>query len=429
MFRKNFYLTLIFTFVFFATSAIAQDAAITGKVMMKGDSATTPLGGVTVVCYLLTDFTVGGETKCGSVKSGDDGTFSITGLTVKTKYVLAAYGPGIGPRVTLPVEANDKEKQITATPGDGNTLTKLEVWQAFAFSDGGGGATGDQKAAQKLYETELAKKSAKNEEVKANNEKLEVLLKEGNAAYESKDYDTAIVKYAEGYKLAPDFLGSAPVFLNNRAAALKNRAVINYNAAAKSKDAAALASAKVAAGKDLAETLKVVGMSYKLLKNAPASERGKQQTHKTNIFNAVDYGRDAIRIMVQIDLVDMDQVVAAKEVTAGYLKVQKDKVKSGQAQAALAGFIMASGDYEAAAAEFRKALDFSDSDPDVLAGLGLALYTVAYESNNKAQQQESLNYMDRYLKVAPKNHRMRNGIVGAVDDLTKNHKLKPKKLK
>ena len=40
-------------------------------------------------------------------------------------------------------------------------------------------------------------------------------LEEGNQAFNSKNYDIAIVKFEEGYKASPDFVGSAPVLLNN----------------------------------------------------------------------------------------------------------------------------------------------------------------------------------------------------------------------
>jgi len=239
----------------------------------------------------------------------------------------------------------------------------------------------------------------------------------------------AIAKYDEGIGLAPEFLGSAPVFYNNRAAALKNRAVDKFNTAIKTKDPATIAKGKTDAGKDLVGVLDSAYKSYMILTKAKPTDISDKANYKKNMYNATDYARDATRIMVQIQLIDAEKVDEVKTLIGGYLEIESDKVKKGKAQSALASYLMGSGEYDTAATEFKKALKYSSKDPDVLAGLGLSLYTAGEVNENKAQKQEGLNYMAYFLKIAPKNHRMRSGIVGAVDELTKNQKFKPQKIK
>ena len=420
----------MFLFVVGAEAAFSQGASIKGTVMLKKSVGLSPVAGANVNCYNVTNFTQLTKSGCSSTKTDEKGEFVISGLDAEAKFILSVSGEGIGPRITLEVKPGGKKEEITVDEGDGGTLTKAEVWQAFADSERpSGGSSDDQKQAKAQYDKWLAEQESRNEKIKENNAKASQLLEEGNIAYADRNYDLAIAKYEEGYSLNPEFVGSAPVFLNNKAAALKNRAVDNFNAAIKTKDDAKINKARVKVGKDLSDAIDAAGKAHNLLDKTSPSDISDQANHKKNKFNATDYVRDAARIMVQTDLVDAEKVGVIKNLLAEYVKMQSDKVKKGKAYSTLASYIMGAGDYGAAAVEFKKALQYLNKDPDVLAGLGLSLYTASYETNNKSQQQESLNYMDFYLKTAPKNHRMRTGIVGAVDDLTKNHNLKPRKLK
>ncbi len=434
MFNKKYFVGLLFVSVFVLSGlvAFAQTNSISGKVQLKADGgARTPAVGVQIDCYDLTIFTQeGSKATCDSTKTNESGEFTVTGLSPEGKYILAASADGIGPRITLPEKAGKTDEIITVIKGNGEVLTKNEVWQAYAFSkNSAGGFSSDQKAAQAQYEKRLAELSASNDKIKASNTKIKEFLDAGNKAYAAENYDLAITKYDEGINLAPDFIGSAPVFYNNKAAALKNRAVKRFNSAIGTKDAATIKQGKVDAKKDLVGVIDAAYKSYVILDKAKPTEVSDKANHKKNIFNAVDYARDATRIMVQIDLVDEERAGNVKTLLSKYMELQSDKVKKGKAQSSIGSYLMKSGDYTSAVVEFKKALEYSKRDPDVLAGLGLSLYTASFDTDSKTQRQEGLNYMSAFLKVAPKNHRMRSGILGAVDDLIKNQKLKPQKIK
>ena len=156
MFYKNrigYVLALLGVLAVAATSAIAQANSLTGIVKLKKDGATNPIAGITVGCFNLTDFTAGTSSSCTPAKTDASGTFSLTGLTDGAKYILSIGGEGIGPRITVPVKAGDKVQDIVVEPGDGRVLSKLEVWQGFAF----GGSSADQKKAREMYEAATAK--------------------------------------------------------------------------------------------------------------------------------------------------------------------------------------------------------------------------------------------------------------------------------
>ncbi len=429
MFCRNRFVslaTIVGLFAFFSISAFAQGTSITGSVVIKKDS-TTPLSGATVTCYNLSDFTESTEKPCPSVKSDGEGKFELTGLTEGGAYILAVSGEAIGPRITLPVKAGEKDQVITVIEGDGKSLTKVEVWNAFAYSEGSGGATTDQKLAQATYEKKLAAATANNEKIIEKTKRIQVALEAGNNAFNSGNYDLAVVKYDEGIQADPDFVGSAPVLYNNKGTAIKKRAVDNYNTEVRSSDEAVKSNSKEKATKELARALDAFSKSFEILKKSGGTEVDKEN-HKKNILNALDGARDVVRIMAQLEVADPALVESAKTMTYGFLEAESDKTKKAAAQMNFGKYLMYAGDYDNAASELKKALQYSSSDPEVLANLGLSLYTAGAINESKAQKQESLNYFDMFLKVAPKDHKLRGDIEAMVADLTTNEKLKAQKI-
>ncbi|MEZ5347091.1 MAG: carboxypeptidase-like regulatory domain-containing protein [Pyrinomonadaceae bacterium] len=429
MFRINRFVSLMMIIgilAFGSIVAFAQATSIDGVVQVKKDS-TTPLEGVTVTCYNLKDFTESANLPCASATSDAEGKFSLTGLTAESSYVLTVSGPAIGARVTLPIKPGEKA-EITVEPGDGKALSKVEVWNAFAYSPGSGGPTKEQKLAQAEYEKIVADVESKNAKIIEKTKIIQAALDAGNAAYNSGNMELAIAKYEEGIQADPEFIGSVPVLLNNKATAMKRRAVDNYNSDVRSSDNAVKSAAKDKATKDLSTALGDFDKSYVMLKNAPAAAVSEKENHKKNILNALDGGRDVIRIMAQLEVADPSKVEQAKNLTNGILEIETDKAKKGAAELNFGRYLMYAGDYEGAAAELKKALAFTSNDPDILAYLGLSLYTAGAINESRAQKQESLNYFDVFLKAAPKDHKLRTDIDAMVADLTTTEKLKPQKL-
>ncbi len=426
MFRKNHFLHILFLIALSAgsTAIFGQGATIGGKVQKQNaDETTVPVANARVDCYRV-DIKQG----CRSVETNDKGEFIILGIPYSAQVVIAVSGSGIGPRISQAIKPGTTNVVITVIEGDSSVLTEEEVREVAAATQGSTGElTAEQKKAQAEYEKKLAETIEKNKKIEEKTAIIRAALTAGNNAFNSGNYDLAIAKYEEGISADPEFIGSAPVLLNNKGVALKKRAVTYYNAAIKStpgKGDEIRQNALV----DLTAALSSFDKALTILTKANAAEIVNQVDHKKNIFNALDGGRDVISISAQIQVADPEMVGPSKTITTGYIEAESDKAKKGQAQTNLAKFLMFAYDYEGAAAEFKKALEYSPQDPDILANLGLSLFTAAAISNNKAQKQESLNYLDVYLKVAPKDHSMRDGVAETVKDLTTVDKLKPQKL-
>ncbi|NNE98537.1 MAG: hypothetical protein HKN25_05900 [Pyrinomonadaceae bacterium] len=394
MFRKNFFVTLLLT-ALFAVGGISVfgQATTEGTVFKKNaEGADVPVEGVKVDCYR-----VDVNQTCRSTTTDSKGRFTFIGLPVAAKVFLAVSGTGFAPQV-VPVVKLGQSVVVSLEDGDGSVPTEDEVRQAArAYATNKGELTEAQKKEIEELEKKRAEIAAKNEKAQRNNEQWQTFLKEGNDAFNAGDMDTAIEKFNAGYEVDKTFVGAAPVFLNNKATALRQRAVSVYNAAAKSKDRAQIDKAREAAAKDFGDALEAANESYRLSTNAKPTEITNQANHKKNIKNSEDSIKDVLRIMGQINLN-----------LATYIGTEEDATR--------------------AVAAYKDTLKIIPNNPDVLSGLGLALFQSSAFKGIPAEKQESLNYLDHFMKIAPKDHKMRTAAADLIAYLTKEEKLKPQKI-
>lgn len=395
MFRKIYFVPVLFI-ALFALSAIPIFAqATTGGIVTKknADGSTAPMEGATVECYRV-DIKQG----CRSTKTDSKGSFVFVGIPFGAKVVLAVSGTGIAPQV-IPVQKLDETKlSITVVDGDGSVPDEDLVREtARAYASNQGELTDAQKAEIAELEKKRAEIEAKNAKATSNNEQWQVLLKEGNDAFNKGDMDTAIEKFNAGYEVDKAFVGAAPVFLNNKATALRQRAVSAYNAAAKTKDREAIDKARESAANDFGNALHAANESYRLSKNAKPTEISNQENHKNNIKNSEESIKDILQIMGQINL-NLATYIGTEEEATRAVTIYKDTLK------------------------------VIPNNPDVLSGLGLALFQSSAFKGTPAEKQQSLNYLDYYMKTAPQDHKMRTAVADMVTYLTGEEKLKPQKI-
>lgn len=409
-----------------ATAAVfGQSAPVSGRVeIKKADGTVVPAEKVKVDCY-RSDAQLG----CRSSETNSRGEFTFLGIPFNGSVVLAVSGPGIAPVVYPGIKAGRDDIVITVSEGDGSVLDEAEVRrQAELFAaNPTGELTEEQKKAQEEYERQVKEVEEKNAKARERNSEWDRLLKEGLDAFNAGNYDVAVVKFQEGVDVDPTFVGAAPAFMNNKGAALKKRAVDTYNAGVKSGNAQQLSEAKTKAGKDLADALETYFKSYEMLKSADAASIQDPAKHKINVTAAADGGRDSVRLMVLTGLVDYEKVDPAKTLMKAYMETEADKIKKADAHGNLGGYLAASGDLEGAVSEYREGFALDPTNADVVGMLGNMLFALADVNADDSLKQESLNFMDKFLKDAPKNHRLRAEIEGYVEQL-KGEGLKPQKI-
>jgi len=429
MFRKN-YLTLLVTVALFAAGGIgvfAQTAPVLGRVVMKkADGTTTPVADAVIDVYR-----VDVKGKLPSGKTNGKGEFSFAGFPLAGQYLLAVSAPGATADILPGVRAGNEKIVITLVAGDGKRLTEDEARGALntapAPTQGGKvELTAEQKKQKEEYDKQVAEITAKNSRTQQNDTLIRKVLEEGNKAYDSKNYDVAIAKYDEGINAEPDYAGSAPVLLNNKAAALLVRSRLSYNQSVKG-DAAAKTAAMASVKKDLEDAVKASDRSLTILKSATAPDATVQKSYDANKFQALASRKEAYWLMAKTGAdraKGKETLVAFEE----YLMVETDAKKKSDSQLALGDALRENGDAENAIVAYRKALEMSPENPDVLAGLGLSLFNSGVVSENTATKQEGLNYMQKFAETAPETHPLKASVKDAVDYLKTQDKLTPQKV-
>jgi hypothetical protein len=76
---------------------------------------------------------------------------------------------------------------------------------------------------------------------------------------------------------------------------------------------------------------------------------------------------------------------------------------------------------------YKKVLEIASNNVDALGGAGLSLLDVSASSNNRALMQEGLNYLKRFIDIAPATHPLKKDIEAAIDLMQREVKIKPKK--
>lgn len=421
----------IFAVGIFTASAIAQTAPIAGIVELKtAENKVVPVEGAVIEVY-RTDTKSGGP----SDRTDKKGNFSFAGVLVAGTYVLSISAPGAQPSYypnVRPGQASDNIK-ILLEPGDGRKLTADEVRQLVAASSGGGTITGgkmseEDKKKQAEYEAEVKKVNDKNDRIKAETAIIQASLKDGNAAYEAKNWDLAVSKYDEGINANPNYAGSAPVLLNNKGAALRQRAINHYNDNVRNTDATAKIAAFNKVKADLGTAAESHFKAIEVMKNAPAGDitDPNQKTRETT--TALRGAAESFRLMARTEQVDDTKLEIAKSLIPDYIAQETDAAQKDQAKLILADLYRVAGDADNAIAEYRKALEASPENLDVLAGLGLSLVNAGYINNNKEQLQEGANFLQKFASAAPATHKYKDDAVGLIESLKTEQKITPQKV-
>jgi tetratricopeptide (TPR) repeat protein len=431
MFRKNFFRAIVLASLFItgSTFAAAQTAGVSGKVeLRKADGTKVPLAGATVEVF-RTDI----KASLFSAKTNKKGEFAFAGLPYNGTFVFSVSAPGAAPGYLPNVKAGMDKIGVVLNEGDGKRFTEDEVRQALA--NGGGTTTTDvpaeptedEKKAKAEYEKQVAQVTAKNEDTKAKNAAIAQNLKEGNEAYNAKNYDLAIAKYDAGIAADPEFAGSAPVLINNKSAALRLRAIGRYNEAVKLTDATAKREAMEKVRADFTEAAKGYNHSWSILQKAQPGDVSDPNALAAAKTNTLTGAKDLYRIVVQTEQLDPAMVDIATTLLTQYINTETDAAKKAEGRLALADTYRVAADSDKAIAAYKEILATSPDNIDALAGAGLSLVNLGYMNNDKAAMQEGANYLQKFASAAPDTHKYKADALALIDSLKKEQNVTPQK--
>ncbi|MGI8787906.1 MAG: tetratricopeptide repeat protein [Pyrinomonadaceae bacterium] len=426
MLRKNYHIFFLAIALFLASgvAAFAQTAPVRGKVeLKKADGTTVPIADAVIDVYRMDVVN-----KPPGTKTNKKGEFSFAGLQLGATYMFAISAPNARPQVFPNIKAGNEAISITLSEGDGKRLTEDEARQQLSAVVPAGQTTeltAEQKKAQEEFQKKNEEITTKNKKIENNNTIVNNSLTEGGKAFNARNYDLAIAKYDEGINADPDFEGTAPVLLNNKSAALINRAIDKYNAAIRG-DPAGKSAALELVKKDLEDAVSASNKSLQILKGATATDANVQKAYTTQKNLAYQNLLDGYTKMFAMG-VDTTKGKEALTILDEYSTSETDAAKKARFQLALADGLRIGADSENAIVAYRKALETSPDNPDVLAGLGLSLFNSGVISDNKEQKQEGLNFMQRFADIAPETHPLKASVKDAVEYLKTQDKLTPQK--
>jgi len=419
-----------------SSTALAQTAPVSGRVeLQKADGTKVPVQGAVIDVYRID---VKGTFPSG--KTDKKGNFSFAGMQLGAKYVFGISAPGAKPGYFPNVKAGDQNLLITLQEGDGSRWTEDQIREATGGAGNAGGGqqaaepTAEQKKAQAEYEKKIAEVNAKNEDIKNKTAVVQKSLEAGNAAFKAKDYNTAISSYTEGVNADPEYVGSAPILLINRGIALKLRAIDEFNGAVKQTDAAAKSAGATKAKQDLEDALDSYLKATTIIKNAPPADIQNPQNIQQAKYDALAGATEIFRLLAVTKL-DTARAAQSKDTFDEYFTVETDAAKKAKAQLTYADIMREAGDSEKAIAGYRAVLATTPDNADAMAGLGLSLFNAGVVGNDKAQMQEGLNYMTKYIETSPIQatdpqpvKELKQSVKDAVDYLKTTEKLAPQKV-
>jgi tetratricopeptide (TPR) repeat protein len=285
----------------------------------------------------------------------------------------------------------------------------------------------EEKKQRAEIEAKNAEITAKNEKIKNADAIARSSFEEGNAAFKSGNYDLAIEKYSQGITAVPDFIGSTPALLNNRASALTARAKKGYQAA-KTGDEATKAAAAEKAKSDFGQAIESYKRSIEILASAPADKAGSAEVVAAKLFAMS--GLVDVYSAIGFSGVDPARLSEAAPALDAYVAAETDEVKKMKVLLSFSDNMRNAGDMKNAIHGYRKYIEKRPDDVDALAGLGLSLFNegVSASPENKEEEQEGLNLLNKFVTTAPDTHPLKGSVKDAIDYLQNTAKLAPQKV-
>ena len=168
----------------------------------------------------------------------------------------------------------------------------------------------------------------RNRQIAEKSGKIKRALEDGSEAYNAKNYELAIEKFDEGFRLDPDYAGSAPVFLNNKAQALRLLGAQKYNTAVTENR-----NPSLEANQYFLDSVATYKLAQRLLDEAeiPTDENLKRvfEIHRSNTARGL---MESYQLLV---LTDEARIYEAIEFFENYIKTETDESSRRRAEVKL----------------------------------------------------------------------------------------------
>ncbi|HEY0545430.1 MAG TPA: tetratricopeptide repeat protein [Pyrinomonadaceae bacterium] len=436
MYRKHFFISFVAAVMLIlgAISACAQVASIRGKILLKqADGTTVPVPNAVIDLY-RTDI----PGKFENIKTNKNGEYTVLGLALIGKYVMAISAPNASPKIRTNFKpGQDVSLDVTLDPGNGQRYT-MEQAKAMAAGDKSAGGTGP--SAEDTAKTEELKR--RNAEIVEGNKKIENInglynnaFKNGNlslaagndaAHAQPQRVDEAEAKYTEAIATYDEALTAdathpgAPALMTNKAQALNARGVLRFNSAFKLEGDAKTARFD-AAKKDFRDAADLATKSVQMVKEQSVpTDPTDAKNYQITKANAVGTRAEAMRLFVsRVDSTKADEGIAAYQ---EYIETLTDPAAKLNAQLAEALMLFDAGVSDKAAAQYQKILEEHPDNIEAMFRAGLSLFNMG----DASKYQEAANYLQKFVDNAPDTNPYKKDAKDVIEAL-KQQNVKPQK--
>jgi len=136
---------------------------------------------------------------------------------------------------------------------------------------------------------------------------------------------------------------------------------------------------------------------------------------------------DVYRLIVKTHA-DPNKGKEAGPVFQEYLAMETEPAAKLNAHLVMGDMAQEMGDSQAAIDAYSAALQLQPENPDALAGMGLSLVNQGYLTNDKTKFQDGVNYLQKFVSVAPDTHKFKKDAADLIEALKKEQNVTPQKV-
>ena len=395
-----------------APGVAAQVAQVSGTVTLKRvDGSVVPIEGALVDIY-RTDLKQKFQATTDS-----RGAYLRAGIPFMGTYTIAVSAPGARPDYRAGVRvAQQAVHDFALVPGDGS---RLSLEQIAAVATAPAGESPQARAAPEELERKNNELKEQNAKIEHENEAVSRTFIAGNAALNAGHVEEAIAQYREGLAVRHN----EPALLTNLSEALRRRGVDRYNAAIKEQDNDRRKAGLEAGKQDWAEAAQLSRQALDIIDRASPTDPAERQTYAQNRRAALLAYAEAMRFVATKVQADGSQARAAWDAYQRYLAVETAPAKKAKLRGEALQMLFDAGAVDMAVAEARKALAAEPNNLDALRILGLSLFA----SGDKKNYQESADFLQRYVDLAPDTDPLKVSAKESLDYLKSTENVKPRR--
>lgn len=421
--RSNPLLRTLFAALFVVAAAVAasaQSTQVNGTVKLKqADGTEVPVVGAQIDIY-RTDIKANFQTK-----TDKKGKYIHAGLPFVGTYTIIVSAPGAAPTfISGQRLTQDTTRDFLLGPGDGSrpTLEDIAKRGGAPTAPAAGGAPRGESKEEKAKREEMERKvkeiEAENEKITKGNEAVTNALKNGNDAFNAKNWDVAISSYQQGTAAREE-----PVLYSNMSIAMRMRAIERFNASITSKDEAAKAAGAAAANKDWTDAAAAAKKALDLMNAAtPPTDPAEKAKYDTNKLNALAAYAEAMKFVgTKVDKTRADE---AFTIYSEYVAAETDQTKKAQRMSQAARILFDANQFDRAVAEYEKVIALDPENAEANLYLGFALFN----TGDKSKFQSAANYLAKFSEKAPATDPLKADAASILQFLKEQENIKPEKI-